>query len=182
MSTATQTGRGNAGASRASKARQVPVTPAVRALSQLPRVDYADAFVLETPDLRARTAEEWSRAILEGASTGAGRALWRVVSEIGLLPRADTGGGRQPVRTVQAWAVRRSTRDMVLLAASARIGIAAELLFKRQDGALLWATLVHLRNPVARVAWTGLTPVHRLVVPFLLDHVDPPPAAATNSR
>jgi hypothetical protein len=47
--------------------RQVAVPPAARALSTLSRIDYEDAFLVETGPATDRTAEQWARAIVEGA-------------------------------------------------------------------------------------------------------------------
>jgi hypothetical protein len=149
----------------APKAEQVAVTPAAHARSTLPRIDYEDAFVIGSrSDV---TAVECARAALEGASTGPGRALWSALATIGVLPRAS--GGRE---VIAGWAVRRSGPDLALLAAEARIGLAAELLFERQRDRLLWATFVQLDTALARVAWAALAPVHRRVVVHLLERVD----------
>jgi Protein of unknown function (DUF2867) len=151
-------------------ARQVTVLPATRALSALSRVDYADAFLVETDAAQDRTAEQWARATLEGAA-GAGRKLWSALSTAGLLPRARSEGPAQPDRFVAGWELRRSTPNIALLGASARIGLSAELLFVRQERGLLWATFVQQQNPIARALWAGLAPVHRRVVRHLIERV-----------
>ena len=56
-------------------------------------------------------------------------------------------------RRVLGWQIRRSTPDFVLLAAGSRIGMPAELLFKRERDGLLFATFVQQRNPLARTIW-----------------------------
>lgn len=149
----------------APKAERVAVASAVHARSILPRVDYEDAFVIGSrPDA---TPVEYARAALEGASIGPGRALWSALSTIGVLPRGSAGADE----VIAGWAVRRSTPELALLAAEARLGLAAELLFERQADRLLWATFVQLDTAPARVAWAVLAPVHRRVVVHLLEHV-----------
>ena len=64
--------------------RQVPLPPAARALSTLPRVDYEDAFLVETGPAQDRTAEQWARAILEDAPASTRNALSRGWSRLGL--------------------------------------------------------------------------------------------------
>ena len=45
----------------------------------------------------------------------------------------------------------------------------AELLFKREQGSLLFATFVQHKNPLARAVWAGVAPGHRRVVQHLLE-------------
>jgi hypothetical protein len=65
--------------------------------------------------------------------------------------------------------VRRSTPDVALLGASSRLGLPAELLCKRQQHTLLFATFVQQENQIARAVWAGVAPVHRPVVRYLLE-------------
>jgi hypothetical protein len=67
------------------------------------------------------------------------------------------------------WEVRRSIPDYVLLGASSRIGMPAELLLERQQHTLLFATFVQNENPIARAVWAGTEPVHRPVVRYVLE-------------
>jgi len=151
----------------APKAERVAVAPATRARSTLARVDYADVFVIAIGSRPDVTATDCARAALEGATTGAGRAVWSALSTIGVLPRGSAAD-----EVIAGWAVRRSDPDVALLAAEARIGLAAELLFERQRNRLLWATFVELDTPLARVAWAALAPIHRRVVAHLLEGVN----------
>jgi hypothetical protein len=150
-----------------SDARRVGVPQAARGRSALARVDYADAFVIETRPGDERTPEEWAQALLGGAPA-AGQRLWSAVAALGILPRA-AGGGSPPRRVIGSWDVRCSRDDFAQLVASAPIGLSAELLFERQHDGLLWATFVQLDNAVARAAWTAIAPIHRRVVPRLLE-------------
>jgi hypothetical protein len=65
--------------------------------------------------------------------------------------------------------VRRSTADFVLLAADSRIGMSAELLFKRRQRTLLFATFVKHESPIARALWAGVESVHVSVVRHVLE-------------
>jgi hypothetical protein len=150
-------------AETASQVGQVAVPPAARSASTLARIDYEDAFFVDTGTVRDRTAEQWARAVLEGAPDHVRARLLRGWSLLGLKlgsPRSD--------RRVLGWEVRRSTPDIALLGAGSRIGMPGELLFKRERGGLLFATFVRQQNPVARAVWAGITPTHRRVVRSLL--------------
>ncbi len=137
---------------------------AARTLSTLSRIGYEDAFLLETGQARDRTAEQWARAILEDAPIALRSALpW------GWFALGLQHGSTRSDRFVLGWEVRRSTPDFVLLAASSRLGLPAELLFERRQHTLLFATFVQQENPMARAMWAGIAPPHRQVVRYLLE-------------
>jgi hypothetical protein len=138
--------------------------PATRALSTLSHVDYEDAFLIETGRAQDRTGEQWARAILEDAPTSMRSALRWGWFALGLRL-----GSTRSDRLVLGWEVRRSTPDFVLLGASSRLGLQGEVLFKRQQRRLLFATFVQQENPVARAVWGGVAPGHRQVVRYLLE-------------
>ena len=144
--------------------RQVAVPSAARALSSLPRVDYADAFLVETGPAQDRTGEQWARAFLEETSIIVRSALLWGWSALGLKL-----GSTPSDRYVLGWEVRRSTPDFVLLGAGSRLGLAGELLFERRQQTLLYATFVQQENPIARAVWAGVTPGHRQVVRYVLE-------------
>ncbi len=144
--------------------RQVAMPPGARALSTLSHVDYEDAFLVDTRSAQDRTGEQWARAVLEDAPMIVRSALLSGWSSLGLR----LGVGRSE-RFVLGWEVQRSTPDFVLLAASSRIGMPAELLFKRQQHTLLFATFVQKENPIAHAVWAAVDPLHRPVVRYVLE-------------
>ena len=135
--------------------RQVPVPSEARALSTLPTIDYADAFVVE-PGLRnGRTPEEWLRVMLEGSPVTTRKALrW---AWLGLGLRL---GPEDDDELVFGWKLRRSAPDHALLGASSRIGMPAELLLLRRTDTLLFDTFVGHESTAARVVWAGIEPGH----------------------
>src|SRR5215207_7264744 len=64
--------------------RQVALPPAARLLSTLSRIDYEDAFLVETGPAQDRTGEQWARAILEDAPVIMRSALASGWSALGL--------------------------------------------------------------------------------------------------
>jgi Protein of unknown function (DUF2867) len=151
------------------RVRQVTLPPAARALSTLSRVDYEDAFLVETGPAPDRTGEQWARAILEDAPMSTRNALSRGWSALGLRLSST-----QSDRFVLGWEVRRSTPDVALLGANGRLGLSGELLFERQQRTLLFATFVQLENRIARALWAGIAPRHRQVVRDLLEQANCP--------
>jgi hypothetical protein len=141
------------------RASQVAVPAGVRALSTLLHIDYEDAFLVDVATAQERTPEQWAREVLENAPTSVRRTLQSGWTAIGLKL-----GGAAADRSVLGWGIRRSTPEYVLLGAESRIGMAGELLFKRQRRTLLIATFVQQDNDVARAVWAGVEPVH---VPFV---------------
>ncbi len=94
------------------RVRPVAVPSAVRRLSTLPHVDYADAFLIETgPAAQDRTPEQWGRVIFDDAPITIRRPL-----RSGWLALGLQLGSTRSERFVFGWEVRRSTPEFVLLA------------------------------------------------------------------
>ena len=138
--------------------RQVDVPSSARALSTLPRIDYCDAFLFDVGSRRDESAEDLIREVFEGAPLAVRTQLLSGWSTIGLKVSSGSEG------SVLGWDVRRAVPEHVLLGADSRIGMPGELLLRKEDGALLFATFVAQRNLVARAVWTVTEPVHVRVV------------------
>jgi hypothetical protein len=144
--------------------RQVPLPADARAISTLGKIDYEDAFRIDSGQAQDRTAEEWARAILDDAPPATRDKLSRGWAALGIrLGSADPRPDR-----VLGWEIRRSTPDVTLLGARGRVGMSGELLFRRQPDALLFSTMVRLDNPVVRKVWTQIEARHRQIVHDLL--------------
>jgi hypothetical protein len=131
----------------------VGVATRARELSSLPRVDYEDSCLVETPRARERTAEGWAREMLEGASAATRIRLKSVWFALGLKLGAEQG--------VLGWELSRVSDDLVILAAEARLGFSAEVVIERRPGALFGATFLQQHNPLARLVWARVAPGHR---------------------
>jgi hypothetical protein len=143
---------------------QVAVPPAARGRSDLGRIDYEDAFLVDGGSANGRTGEQWARAVLEEAPLTTRHSLRSGWRSLGLQldsPRWN--------RHVLGWGVRQSTEEFALLAADSRLGLRAELLFERREDGLLFATFVQKDNWLGRVVWAGIEPVHRPVVRQVLE-------------
>jgi hypothetical protein len=143
--------------------RQVDPPSYVRALSTLVRVDYCDAFLFDVGSAHDESAEDLIREILEGAPLAVRTQLLSGWSAIGLKVSPTSA------RSILGWEVRRTEPDLVLLGAESRIGMPGELLLKKDDGALLFATFVAQRNLIARAVWAVTEPVHVRVVRDILN-------------
>lgn len=143
--------------------RDVELPPDARALATLVRVDYTDAFFLETDRVRDRTGEQWARTILEDAPPETRAMLRRGWFALGVR----LGATGDP-RLVLGWTLERSSDDFALLAARSIFGLEAEVLFKREPSGLLAASLMKLNHPAMRAFWAGFSFQHRRVMRHLL--------------
>jgi Protein of unknown function (DUF2867) len=142
---------------------QIPLPDDARALSTLPRIDYADAFAV-TADAQ-RSATEWVRAVVQDAPLRIRRDLWLGWIALGLKIGLPWSSDR-----VVGWKVKKSDPAVVLLAADSWLGFRGELLFRSEPDGLLFATLIQQSNPAARALWAAITPHHVRVVRSLLRH------------
>jgi hypothetical protein len=143
--------------------RQVDLPSSARTLSTLGRIDYCDAFLFDAGSTRDESAEELIRDILEGAPLAVRTQLMSGWSAIGLKVGTSSPG------SVLGWEVRRTVPEHVLLGADSRIAMPGELLLKKDRGALLFATFVAQRNPLARALWAVVEPVHVRIVRDILE-------------
>jgi hypothetical protein len=142
---------------------QIAIPPVLQAQSALTRVDYTDAFRLATERAGERSAEAWARAMIEEAPPEMRASLRRGWRTLGLrLGRADDPS------CVLGWPIRHSGADRAVLGADSTLGMRAELVFERGPGALLFATVLTLRNPLARAVWGRVAPQHQRIVRHLL--------------
>ncbi|HEY1508342.1 MAG TPA: hypothetical protein VGF93_05035 [Solirubrobacteraceae bacterium] len=143
--------------------RRVDLPPAARALSTLPRIDYADAFVVEIGSPPERTAEQWARAVLEELPLALRIKLVLGWSALGLRLGSPVSD-----RFVLGWNVAHSDADYTLLSAGSRFGLAGELLFKPEGSQLLFATFVRQQGVFAHAVWPRIVPQHVRVVRHVL--------------
>jgi hypothetical protein len=142
--------------------RKVAVPRVARELCTHSHIDFEDGYLVDV-DPTARTAEEWVRGILEETALTVRLRLWSAWMTLGLRLAPPTSQ-----RHALGWAIRHNQAGAVLLGARSRIGMPAELLVTRHDGALLFDTFVQHDNPVARAVWAAIEPTHERVVPAIL--------------
>jgi hypothetical protein len=161
-----QTASGTVGEYFAAAVRQVDVTLDARAFSRLPRIDYADAFIAELASGDERTSEQLARAMLEDAPLATRATLTAGWTSLGLRM-----GSPWSAEFVLGWTPLSVTSEVLLLGAGSRLGLSAELLFRREPGRLLLSTFVRLANPAARAMWAAAEPAHPPIVKRLLERV-----------
>jgi hypothetical protein len=138
------------------RTHQIPA--AVRALSSLPEIDYADQFTLDT-DLVA-TPERWARAMFGDVPSAGERLIWQGILGLRL------GRGPSP-STVAGWRIGGRGDDWIRLEAASWF-MTADLLVRSAGGAVALATFVHYERPLGHALWPPLSAVHRYLVPRVL--------------
>ena len=143
---------------------QIELPAAARRLGTLPRVDYADAFLVRTEAGRDRTAEQWARVVLEGAP-----ASFRVAAPGAWFALGLKHGSPRSGAHVLGWPIRDRGPAHVLLGAESRLGMPAELLVKLERGGVLFSTMIEQRNAIMRAVWAPIAGPHQRVVRRLLE-------------
>jgi hypothetical protein len=146
------------------RAHEVAVPPRARALSTLPRIDYANAILIDTGPLLDRTGEQWARAVLEEAPTEMRAALTTAWTQLGI----QLGPARSD-RHVLGWTMQRSTPRSVLLHAGSPTGLQVELLVEDGSGTLLFASFIQHDGDAARAAWAEVEDLHAPVMGRLIE-------------
>lgn len=144
--------------------RQVPLPATARDSSQLACIDYSDSFRVGIEPADPRTALEWAREIVEQAPAWFCASAPRVWFALGLRHQPPTSA-----QAVLGWPILHASPERVLLGATSRIGMPAELLVWRPEPSqLAFATLVQQDNLLARATCRAITAPHQRVVRHLL--------------
>lgn len=148
-------------------ATEIPVRADLRALSRFPHTDYADTFEIAVTPVR-RTAEQWARAVFEGAPARLRMFVtfgWRVLG-VQLAPPRVAGH-------VQGWRIVKNSPGAVVLQARSLAGLTARLVLQTDGSMLRFATFVRCDGLFGRAVWFGVAPLHRLIVSRLLGDAAP---------
>ncbi len=143
--------------------QRIDVPPTIAAAESL---DYASAFALtfSGSGAKPRSAEQWTRAVFEGAPALLRSCIlfgWRFVLGLRLRPEAADH--------VLGWSVTASAPepDTVTLAADSRL-LSAENIVAADDAVVVWVTVVRYESRLARPLWVVASKVHHLTIRFLL--------------
>jgi hypothetical protein len=146
-------------------ATRVEVSDSSRALDTLTAPDYEISFELSIGSADVRTAEGWARACFEHAPCPVRWFLvggWRFGLGLRLGPKPSTSH-------VLGWRIMTSSAEVVILEARSRLMTAHNLLEVRDDRVVL-TTFVRYEQRAARSMWSAASPLHRFIVPRLLNH------------
>jgi hypothetical protein len=148
---------------------EVSVPATVTDLDLLGRVDYQDAYQVETA--HERTPEQWMRAFIEGAPR------WFTVPWIvglgGVLLGADPRIVREPGH-VMGWKILRDEPDAFVVGLDTPRGLNARLIAQAPSGRAVIATQIRLDTGYAQRLWPAIRPGHRYFAPYLLGRASKP--------
>ena len=146
-----------------SRTSEVSVPASVAALKLLDRVDYEDAYALQT---RAQlTPDAWMRLFLEGSPSLLG-GLVSAVFKVLRFGSTSTGSADQ----WRGWKVLHTGPEEFVLGTELGIGMTARLIALTQPGLAMIATQVRLTGHPARAMWAVIAPIHRRAAVTFLDH------------
>jgi len=154
---------------------EVPVPEQVAHLRMFARVDYEDAFCIDTNI--ARTPRQWLRAFIEDAP------LWFQVSWIGAaltVLGAKVGPMHGPDH-VLGWRVHYDRPDLFATGLDSIGGLRARLVALTPPGQALIATQISLDTAYARTLWPAIRRGHRHFAPYLLDRAATRPVRPADS-
>ncbi|SCG54187.1 hypothetical protein GA0070609_2909 [Micromonospora echinaurantiaca] len=134
------------------------IPAAVRALSSLPTIDYADLFTLRTE--ATATPEQWARAMFGDVPSVAELLIWRGVLGLRL------SRGRSP-DTVAGWRIDGRGDDWIRLQTASWF-LTANLLVQTADGRVSLGTFLRYDRRLGRGVWPPSSAVHRRLVPGVL--------------
>jgi hypothetical protein len=141
--------------------QRVSMPARVAALKLLDRVDYQDAFSLETTVVR--TPEEWTRLVLDSAPN-----VLRSFVRYAHLALGLRLGPRGSPDHLWGWTVLQSGPEAFVLGADGGLGT-PRIVVLTPPGGLVFATILRFSGFRARLVWAGVAPIHRAVARSLLD-------------
>jgi hypothetical protein len=145
------------------EAVEVAVPAAVSELSLLERVDYEDAFQIDTPG--DKTPEAWMRAIIAGAPP------WFQLPWINLLGRGILRAQIGPMHApgyVLGWEVLLDRPEVFVVGLDGADGFRARLITVAPGGRAVFATQIRFGSLLMRTFWPAIRPGHRFFAPYLL--------------
>lgn len=156
MSVESQAKRTTSSVVGASKVPQV-----VRSLITLEGPDYVDLFSIATPIAMDKSAEEWARAVLEGAPLARrnARRLWRLMG-------LRLGPPRSPDH-VQGWRIV-GRGDHWLRIETASWYMSGQAVCLVEEGRVSLSLSLHYDSPIARAVWAVIEGPHQRAVPVML--------------
>jgi hypothetical protein len=144
------------------EATEVDVPTSVAELKLLDRVDYEDAYSVDT-SVR-RTPEQWMRAFLEDAPR------WFQLPWAG-LGKALLGarfGPRHAADHVLGWKVLEDRPGAFVVGLDSFGGLVVRLIASTPPGRAIIATQLRLDSRYARALWPAIRRGHRFFAPYLL--------------
>jgi len=135
----------------------------LEAVSTLPDASDTFACVIDADSADAHTAERWARAVIERAP-----ALLRCFIVAGWVGGLWLRlGPRRAPDHILGWRIMSNTPSVVVFGVES-FTLTARLVVEVDASSVVHATFVRYDRRLGRVAWRVAAPLHRRVIPFLL--------------
>lgn len=144
------------------EAFEVPVPVAVKGLNLLDRVDYEDAYSIQTSI--NQSAEAWMRGLIAGAPRWF-QVPWVSVGK--LVLGAQFGSFTKPDH-VLGFKVLADQPDAFAVGLESTGGLSVRLITLTTPGEATFATLIRLDGIRAQTLWPAIRRGHRYFAPYLL--------------
>jgi hypothetical protein len=144
-------------------ARTIERPGPLRELDSFDAPDYTDAYEISIVAVERRSAEQWVRAIFEGAPRWLRRFMvfgWR----FGLLIRLTPAPAR-----VLGWDIVEATDKWIVLESRSPF-LTAHLITAVGDTTVIQSTSVRYERRAAALAWRPTVVLHRRILPYLVRH------------
>lgn len=125
--------------------------------------DYTDVFEVTLAGVDALSAEQWSRAVLEGAPRPVRWFLltgWRAVLGLRLGPPSSPDH-------VLGWRIASNDAEMIRLESHSSL-MTAWLILRVTGSTVVLSTNVDYARRMSRPLWAAVGPIHRRTIPYLL--------------
>lgn len=134
---------------------------AIRSLTTLPRVDYADLFTARTAAAQTRSPEEWARTLLEETPLArrSARRLWRLLG-LRLGPQHSSA-------YVQGWRIA-DRGDGWIRVETGSWYMSAQAILHVDAHQVSMGLFLRYQNPIAAAVWAPVGAMHRRGVPVML--------------
>ena len=166
---------------RRRQVREIDTPAELLAAAAIPRVDFADTFLLQLPPGASRDVTAWHRALVEDSTPGWVGALMAVRNVLARAMRLDTATAAGP----SPFAALSSTDDTVVVGVDDH-HLDFRGVLRVVDETLEFATVVTLNGRAGRGYFALVRPFHRRIVPAMLrraarSHLVTAPAAGTRA-
>jgi hypothetical protein len=154
------------------RARRVDVPETVLARDSLSDPNYTCAFEIDEQPDDTRTAEQWLRAMLEGAGPALRSFIvtgWLGVLRLRLGPRPSNDH-------ILGWKILSATPTKIVIGVEGST-LSAHQVVQCQDSKVVHVTIVHFDRSVAKAVWAVAAPIHVRTIPHFMNQ-----ARAKNSR
>jgi len=145
------------------RAHIVEMPERIRNRDTLSDPDYTYACAVTASDTGNRTAEQWARAVFEGAPRP---MRWFLITGWVLVLRLRLAPLRSP-QHILGWTILASTPTSITLTSDA-VAFRTHLVVDVQQSQIVHATFLRFERRRGRVLWIVTNPIHRLTIRYLL--------------